>query len=56
MDNYQLIFINFDNTINLVNKNQWSNMNNNNTFIPFFKQLFLITMEPSSSLVAELFE
>ena len=31
MDNYQLIFINFDNTINRVNKNIWSNMNNNTT-------------------------
>ena len=29
MDNYQLIFINFDNTINLVNKDVWSNMSNN---------------------------
>jgi len=31
MDNYQLIFINFDNTINIVNKNIWSNMTNNTT-------------------------
>jgi len=29
--NYDLLFINFDNTVNLVNKNQWSTMSNNNT-------------------------